>query len=165
MATATVPAGAAGFLDDSYRYVPLVSSVTLFAGQQYRIAALFQSTSDPFNDPWDPDGDGNPANSPAVGDGVAVVPGSGVATMDGDYFAASATLVLPTNFGGGTPGRWGAANALFEFRSRRRSYCLACASLWHRCYTGYRCIDLEARGAFGAKGFFDCASRSVFLKM
>jgi hypothetical protein len=111
--SATVPAGMAGVLDDAYRYFPLGSSVTLLAGQQYRIAALFQTVDDPFNDPWDPDGDGNPFNSPAISDGVAVVSGSGVATVDGDYFVASGVLIEPTNFGGGTPGRWGAANARF----------------------------------------------------
>ena len=109
--SATVPSGTAGALEDSYRYVNLGSSVTLLAGQSYRIAALYPSAVDPFNDPWDPDGDGNPFGSPAVGDGVAVTFGGGVAAVNSDYFAASATLTHPTNFGGGTPGRWGAANA------------------------------------------------------
>jgi hypothetical protein len=113
VASATVPAGTSGVLDDAYRYVTLGSNVTLLAGQQYRVAALFQTVDDPFNDPWDPDGDGNPFGSPAVGDGVAVIAGGGVATVDGDYFAASGVLVEPVNFGGGTPGRWGAANARF----------------------------------------------------
>lgn len=130
VASATVPAGTAGLLDDSFRYVPLASVVTLLAGQQYRIAALFQSTSDPFNDPWDPDGDGNPANSPAIGNGIAVVAGSGIATVDGDYFAASATLVRPTNFGGGDRGRWGAANARVHVpEPTSLVLCVACGAL------------------------------------
>lgn len=113
VASTTVPSGTSAMLDNSYRYAALAQPATLLAGQTYRIGALYENALDPFNDPWDPDGDGNPANSPAIGDGVAVMPGTGVATVNGDYFAASAVLVNPTSFGGGTPGRWGAANALF----------------------------------------------------
>ena len=113
VASTTVPSGTSALLDDSYRYAALAQPIALLAGQTYRIGALYENALDPFNDPWDPDGDGNPANSPAVGDGVAVTPGAGVATINGDYFAASAVLANPSSFGGGTPGRWGAANALF----------------------------------------------------
>jgi hypothetical protein len=113
VASATVPAGTAGTLEDAFRYVALPSSITLLAGQKYHIGALYPDALDPFNDPWDPDGDGNPANSPAVGDGVAVAAGGAGLVINGDYFAASGTLTNPTSFGGGTPGRWGAANARF----------------------------------------------------
>lgn len=113
VASATVPNGTAGTLDDAFRYVALPSAVTLLANQKYHIGAHYQDALDPFNDPWDPDGDGNPANSPAVGDGIAVASGGAGLVVNGDYYAASPTLTNPTTFGGGDPGRWGAANARF----------------------------------------------------
>lgn len=112
LASATVPAGTVGTLENTFRYVPIGSDVTLLAGQPYRVAALYPLSGDPWNDPYDPPGAGVPP-FPKLADGVALHPGSGIAAINQDSFAVSGTLVEPVNSGGGTLGRWGAANARF----------------------------------------------------
>jgi len=112
VASATVPAGTAGTtLADNFRYVTLGSAVQLNAGASYSMGAYYPSGVDPFNDAFDPGGNGGPS----VGNGIAFTADSAIA-FTRDVFNVGGALGQPTSDGGRSApfGSWGGGNADFD---------------------------------------------------
>lgn len=106
--SAQVPAAQGGILIDSHRYQPLNIPQTLSAGQIYTVAAYYPAGGDPFNDAFDPTGNGS---FQQVGSGIAIIAGRGLASIDMNVYGGGPSLVFPQNNGQGPMARWAGGNA------------------------------------------------------
>ncbi|MCA9254856.1 MAG: PQQ-dependent sugar dehydrogenase [Phycisphaerales bacterium] len=98
-----VPAAQGGVLLDSHRYAGLPDRITLTGGGTYTVAAHYPAGGDPFNDAFDPAGNGS---FQQVGSGIALVLGRGVASIDLNAVAGGNALTYPTHNGEGPLARW-----------------------------------------------------------